>query len=132
MDEHLEYQLRNNYLTFEEFWFAQAEWSQATFGTDQERGAEGPLKHLAKEVLVELLGIDKPFVDTMIHEKCTPYGKADIMEFADCLFLVFDSCRRAGFSCEQLRIAVNEKLKINKARKWGQASATEAVEHIRE
>ena len=32
---------------FLEFAKAQAEWSQATFGLDSERGPVGPLKHLA-------------------------------------------------------------------------------------
>jgi hypothetical protein len=35
---------------FATFGPAQAEWSQATFGPDNERGPIGPLKHLAKEV----------------------------------------------------------------------------------
>lgn len=96
------------------FWHEQAEWSQKTFGTDQERGPEGPLKHLAKEV-----------------EECLKNTK-DLVEYCDLLFLVFDSTRRAGFTYDQLVTAAFDKLEINKSRKWGKASATEAVEHIRE
>ena len=96
------------------FWNAQAHWSRSVFGTDEERGPEGPLKHLAKEVQETLA------------------NPADIMEYADLLFLVFDSARRAGFTYCELRAAVDRKLEINKSRKWGKASATEAVEHIRE
>lgn len=111
---HLPGKLRSDRLTFEQFWHCQAAWSRATLGSDAERGPEGPLKHLAKEAAEALA------------------NQEDVMEYADCLFLVFDSCRRAGFSCEELRLAVNRKLKINQSRTWGKASATEAVEHVRE
>ncbi len=111
---HLPGKLTSNRLSFEEFWPAQAAWSQKTFGADSVRGPEGPLKHLKKEVDEALKKPD------------------DIMEYADMIFLTMDSCRRAGFTCEQLRIAINEKLKINIARRWSPASATEPVEHVRE
>ena len=52
--------------TFLEFARLQAEWSQATFGTDAERGPIGPLKHLAKEVQEALEHLD------------------DHMEYVDC------------------------------------------------
>ncbi len=95
------------------FWDQQAEWSQATFGTDAERGPTGPLKHLAKEVQECL---DKP---------------DDIEEFADLLFLVFDATRRAGFTYDGLVQAAFVKLAKNKQRKWGKASSDEPVEHVR-
>lgn len=110
----MEANLHFNNLSLEEFWDAHAEWSQATFGSDQERGPAGPLKHLAKEVNEALA------------------NPTDIEEYADCLFLIFDATRRAGFTYEDLRIAVNEKLKVNKARKWQKpTNADEPVEHVR-
>jgi dATP/dGTP diphosphohydrolase len=99
------------------FWAAQSEWSQATFGTDQERGPIGALKHLAKEVQ-EALDSEKD-------------GKLDLMELVDCLFLTFDSTRRAGFSYDQLLSKAWEKLRINKARKWSKPTSDEPVEHDR-
>jgi len=96
------------------FWEAQAEWSQATFGLDSERGPIGPLKHLEKEA-----------------------GEAqkdpkDLMEYVDCLFLVCDATRRAGFTVEDLMVAAWGKLVINKARKWQKpTNPNEAVEHVR-
>jgi Protein of unknown function (DUF550) len=100
---------------FATFWPAQAEWSQNTFGSDNERGPIGPLKHLAKEV-AEVL-----------------QDPTDLMEFVDCLFLIFDSTRRAGFTFEELRDAAWKKLEINKARKWQTPpKGDEAIEHVRD
>ena len=36
------------------FWNEQADWSEATFGTTADRGPIGPLKHLRKDVVVEI------------------------------------------------------------------------------
>ena len=97
-----------------DFWNNQAEWSRATFGSDQERGPEGPLKHLAKEV-----------------QECldSPY---DSMEYADMLFLIFDASRRSGITLEKLINDAEIKLSINKARKWNKPTTSEPVEHVRE
>lgn len=100
--------------TMESFFVEQAKWSQATFGTDKERGPAGPLKHLAKEVQEALA--------------CP----GDLMEYTDLLFLVFDATRRAGFAYDQLLESAWKKLAINKARTWPKPSACdEPVEHDR-
>lgn len=99
----------------EQFWDAQAEWSRATFGPDTERNHIGPLKHLAKEA---------------VEAQVEP---ADPVEIADCLFLVFDAARRAGITYQQLIATCEEKLEINKARKWNKPGAPgEPVEHVRD
>lgn len=98
----------------EAFWSEQSAWSQATFGTDAERGPIGALKHLAKEA---------------VEAQAMP---PDLMEFVDCLFLTFDATRRAGFTFDQLREAAWRKLAVNKARKWPKPGASdEPVEHDR-
>ena len=97
----------------EDFWNQQADWSRAAFGTDAERGPEGPLRHLIKEA-GEALGNQK-----------------DLTEYADCLFLVFDSCRRAGFSYADLLEACFAKLEVNRSRKWNKPSKDQPVEHVR-
>lgn len=105
--------MKNNSL--ESFWNQQAAWSQATFGLDSERGPSGPLKHLAKEA---------------IEAQKNP---TDIMEYVDCLFLVFDSARRAGFTYAEIRDSAFQKLEINQKRKWQTPSKSdEAVEHVRD
>jgi len=95
------------------FWNAQAAWSRATFGEDHERGPIGPLKHLAKEA-----------VEAQLNPK-------DIFEFVDCLFLIFDASRRAGFDLDQLVEAAWKKLEINKSRKWTKPTSDEPAEHDR-
>ena len=101
-------------LSLEEFWTHLSVWSQATFGEDKVRGPQGPLKHLAKEVQEAL---------------SEPY---DLEEYADLLFLVFDATRRAGFSYEELCLAITFKLNKNRARKWPKPTTDEPVEHIRD
>ena len=103
-----------------DFWNAQAEWSRATFGSDQERGPLGPLKHLKKEIDKELL----PEVEAG--------GRGDLIEYVDAQFLIFDACRRAGYTYEQFLEAAWTKLDINRARQWQKpASPDEPVEHVR-
>lgn len=91
----------------------QSTWSQKTFGTDQERGPLGALKHLEKEAREAQ---DKP---------------NDGLEYADCFLLILDASRRAGIPIMKLLDLAKEKMKINKERKWGSANGNEPVEHIR-
>jgi hypothetical protein len=81
-----------------------AEWSNKTFGNEEARGPIGPLKHLVKEVIYELLGLDgEDVVDIMgrielgIHRARQAHsmklGARD--EWADLLILVLDGHRRA-------------------------------------
>lgn len=106
--------LEESKLTMDEFWHALSFWSQKTFGNDHDFGPFRPLSHLKKEV-------DEVLAD--------PY---DIIEYADCIFLVFDACRRAGFRFEDLRQAVNDKFKINLARKWAPQTSDQPTEHVRD
>lgn len=98
---------------FLQFVDAQADWSQATFGLDSERGPIGPLKHLAKEVQEALANID------------------DEMEYVDCFFLVLDAARRKGMTPNRLLDLAFEKLEINKRRKWNRPTSDDPVEHDR-
>lgn len=100
--------------SIDEFCRQQAAWSQSVFGTDQERGPIGALKHLAKEAVEAQQKPD------------------DIMEYVDCLFLTVDAARRAGFSWRTLLSAAWDKLEINRKRKWGKPTSDEPVEHVRE
>jgi Protein of unknown function (DUF550) len=99
------------------FWDRQAEWSQATFGSDSVRGPIGPLKHLAKEA---------------VEAQEAPH---DLKEYVDCQFLTFDAARRAGFTYQQLIDGLFQKLEENKQRTWPDwrtQPANEAIEHVRE
>lgn len=97
-----------------------ADWSRETFGSDSERGPVGSLKHLEKEA----------------REAVEFANAGDVanlkVELADCLLLLLDASRRAGVKPMQLIEAEQAKMVVNKQRKWGVASATEPVEHVRE
>lgn len=78
----------------------QAIWSQKTFGTDEERGPTGALEHLKLEA-----------------NECIE-APDDIVEYADCLLLLLDANRRAGFGLMELVQAAYDKLQVNKERDW--------------
>jgi hypothetical protein len=86
------------------------EWSDSVFG--EARGPEGALHHLELEIQ-EL--------------NAEPY---QIEEYADCLMLLFDAARMAGFGLEDLEIALQMKLEKNKRRKWGRDLGNGAVGHL--
>ena len=96
-----------------QFWDGLSVWSQATFGTDSERGCIGPLKHLEKEAREAQQDPD------------------DLEEKADCLFLVFDATRRSGRTLDELLAACEAKLEKNRARQWNKPTSDEPVEHLR-
>lgn len=88
-------------------------WSQATFGADQERGPLGALRHLEKEAR---------------EAQAAP---TDLEEYADCLLLVLDASRRAGFNVWKLVRSACAKLQVNKQRTWPKPTSDEPVEHAR-
>lgn len=99
-----------------EFWAELAEWSRSTFGSDEERGPVGPLKHLEKEA-------------REAYEEQNPNKQK--VEIADCLFLVFDAARRAGMSYKELCNTAFDKLEVNRKRVWPRPTSTEPVEDVR-
>lgn len=123
--------------TFRDLIADQSAWSQATFGTDDERGPMGPLKHLEKEAkeaqeAVERLSIASVSSDRESREVGMDAAKADLKEeLSDCLLLLLDATRRSGFSLWQVAKAAQAKMEINKARKWPKpVDAFTPVEHI--
>ena len=85
---------------FELLWDAQEEFSVYAFGPSSYRGPRGPLEHLKREA-------------GEAQEKPN-----DISEFADCLILVLDATRRAGFSRQALLQAAILKVYQNAQREW--------------
>jgi hypothetical protein len=96
-----------------ELWIDLSNWSQATFGSDSERGPIGPLKHLKLEADE---AIAKP---------------TDAVEYSDILILLFDAARRAGITHNQLIEVAQEKLQQCKGRKWNVPAADQPTEHVR-
>lgn len=83
--------------------------------TDEVFGASTPvskLHHLTEEVQ-EL--IDAP---------------DDKMEWADCMILLIDAAKKAGYDMDDLYQAVQSKMEINKKRKWGAPDENGVVRHV--
>lgn len=90
-----------NLENIEKFCKDRSEFSYKTFGTKQERGPNGPLEHLRREV------------DEVIAEP------KDRMEYADCFLLLLDAYNRAELGdLFNLINDANVKLEINKNRVW--------------
>jgi hypothetical protein len=95
-------------------WDRQAEWSQATFGTDAERGPTGPLKHLEHEAREAQAAPDDP------------------SEYADCFLLILDAARRSGMTWDNLLAAAIEKHERNRHRTWARPTSDAPVFHVAE
>ena len=92
----------------------QSSWSQQTFGSDQERGPLGALLHLEKEA------------------REVQDAPDDATEYADCLLLILDAARRAGFEPLQLLQHTYDKLQVCKSRTWPRpVNKDQPIEHIR-
>lgn len=115
MEEGATYTDRGRY-----FFERHAVWSQETFGTDQERGPLGALKHLEKEAV-------EAQVETTSKDHTRLRG-----EIADCLFLTFDAARRSGMDYDDLFDEVEAKFAKNKKRVWQKPSSPDQpIEHVR-
>jgi NTP pyrophosphatase (non-canonical NTP hydrolase) len=51
-------------------------------------------------------------------------------EFADCFLLLFGAAAADGMSFEDICRVIDEKMEINKKRKWGEPDENGVVEHI--
>lgn len=97
----------------------QSGWSQATFGTDEERGPTGALRHLAKEA-------------AEAEEAVASGDSAKVKEeLADCFLLILDAARRAGVKPLGLIRAAQKKMAINRQRTWPRPVDDMPVEHVR-
>ena len=82
---------------------------------------------------------DKTFGHSTVESKMTHLREEldeviadpqDELEWADCMILLLDAARRQGFSMDDLQQAINKKMTINRARKWGNADENGVVKHI--
>jgi hypothetical protein len=113
----------------------QAEWSQATFGTDQERGPMGALKHLEKEAREAQEAVERISIAAVANvgrEEAVGEAKAELnSELADCLLLLLDASRRAGIKFATLVDHAKAKMIVNRQRTWPKPTSDEPVEHVR-
>lgn len=109
----------------------QAEWSQATFGTDKERGPIGVLKHLELEA-VEARHEAEKFRDWEGGPDGLRYiARNFVFEMADCLLLLLDASRRGGFTAMQLVEAAQAKMVVNKARTFIKPTGDVPSQHVK-
>lgn len=110
----------------------QGEWSQATFGTDKERGPIGALKHLELEVIEARQEAEK-FRDWDGDLAELPkIARRFAIELADCLLLLLDASRRGGFTIMQLVEAAQAKMQINKHRTFIKPTTDVPSQHVKE
>lgn len=108
------------------------EWSNRTFGNEESRGPVGPLKHLAKEVLGELLGFNRKLVDSFLESMAVSHESAKSKEeMADVLILLCDAARRAGHTWDELVAAGHEKMAVNRTRTYPKPVGDQVSEHDR-
>jgi phosphoribosyl-ATP pyrophosphohydrolase len=92
-------------------------WQTKTFG---EGSPISRLHHLKEEI-----------DETIVELEQNKSKKDLIIEYADCIMLLYGSAFSAGFTYEELSRAIDEKLKINKKRQWGTATENGIINHIR-
>ena len=113
----------------------QAEWSQATFGTDEIRGPFGALRHLeleAREAWDAAMKVKAAQVNPGESGNLPAAKSALKVELADCFLLLLDASRRAGVKPMQLIEAAQEKMKVNRARTWPVPADDGPIEHLKE
>ena len=89
-------------------------WSKRQFGDEHQRGPEGPLAHLKKEIL---------------ESEADP---TNMEEIVDLQFLVWDMVHRNGVSFHEFCVNLNDKFEVLKGREWQKPNADGSVEHVRE
>ena len=53
----------------------------------------------------------------------------DILEWADCMILLLDAARKAGYSTSDIYDGVLRKMEINKTRTWGPKDREGVIRH---
>lgn len=125
------------------------EWSDTTLGTPAERGPIGALKHLQKEA-VEAEGAARTlkeqaaqpwWADSVESDSAIANAKENYIarltsdfrsELADCLLLLLDANRRAGFSILEMVEAAQAKMIVNRTRTYPKPTSDVPSEHVRE
>lgn len=93
-------------------------WQRATFPKTTPYSAA---KHLQEEV--------EELVNDITTLKSIP--EKTKAEYADCFLLLFCSADHYGLSYEDICQLIKDKMKINKARKWGEPNQDGYVKHIK-
>ncbi len=104
------------------------EWQTKTFG---QAHTLSKMAHLE----AELLELQKEVKFQKEHSEHVSYKDANKIamesEFADCFILLFGVASSAGMSYDDIVRCINEKMEINKKRKWGKPDKNGVVNHIK-
>ena len=91
------------------------QWQRETFG---EATPFSKIAHLREEI-VEL------------EDDLFAQAKDRRLEFADCFLLLFGAASADGMSYEDICLAIDEKMVINRGRSWGNPNELGVVNHIK-
>lgn len=70
-------------------------------------------------------------VGELIHDVANEFPKErTVAEYADCFLLLFGSASLYGLSYDEICQAINDKMEINKQRKWGKINDKGYIKHI--
>lgn len=109
-------------MTPEQFNYITA-WQKETFPQANELSKAHHLLQEVQELIQEIQDEDH----TIDFEK----RRNVHMEYADCFLLLFGSAAAYGMSYNDILKAIDAKMKINKARKWGKPDDNGVVNHIK-
>ena len=90
-------------------------------------------KATAKSAATHLMEEVKELGEALMKENHTlnfEQIQAVLLEYADCFLLLFGSASLYGLTYEDICKAINDKMEINKARKWGDVNEQGYVKHI--
>lgn len=91
------------------------QWQTDTFG---QATALSKIEHLKEE-------IEELSIDIAIN------SDSKILEWADCFLLLFGAAASDGLNYEDICAAIDAKMRINRARKWGKPDENGIVHHIK-
>lgn len=126
-------------MTFPELFADVQTWSAEKIGPGAERGPVGPLKHMAVEILAELLPDESSILEVLQRtfvkrEKLKKEGKVqdptNITEQADLAILLCDIAWRSGHTDQDLTDAGGDKMVVNKARYYPPMTGDGICEHV--
>lgn len=93
-------------------------WQDKTFPNSTALSKVEHLKQECEELYLEIVGFHKA------------NHKAGF-ELADCLILLYGVAAKLGLSYDDINNVIDDKMKINMERKWGEPDANGVVNHIK-
>jgi NTP pyrophosphatase (non-canonical NTP hydrolase) len=99
-------------------------WQKQVFANATAGSAAAHLMEESKELWEEVTN------ENGIGENAFEKHIAILHEYADCFLLLFGSASLYGLSYEDICRVINDKMEINKQRKWGEVNDQGYVKHV--